>query len=70
MKEIAGYTYTEEQLSDMFMEAYNAGKRDAKCSYMRKQKERIRNIKFTMCLGIVTVGFPLLMVLHWIAYGY
>ena len=37
MKEIAGYTYTEEQLSDMFLEAYNAGKRDAKFSYMRKQ---------------------------------
>lgn len=55
--------YTDAQIADI--------KRQAVIEYKKKRRmQRVEEIKFSLAFGAMTIGCPLLMLLHWLAMGY
>lgn len=69
--------YSDKELSALVESAYNLGKQQEKIKNRRakkekrlKRKERIETLKLTLALLCGGIGFPALMILHWIIMGY
>lgn len=66
--------YTDKELSLLIENAYNVGVKHGKAkqrkSARRKRKERIESIKLAIVLFAGMIGFPGMLILHWLAVGY
>ena len=64
------YAAPVETWKKVVYEAYKTGRRHERIATMRKRKRMMENVKFALVFGTLTIGCPLLMVLHWLAMGY
>lgn len=64
------YAAPVETWKEVVYEAYKTGRRHERIATMKKRKRMMENVKFALVFGTLTIGCPLLMVLHWLAMGY